>query len=100
MEFTWDPAKSARTWRERGFDFAFAARIFAGPTLARADPRWSGDDVRMLAIGTAGGVTLTVVYFDRITAAGTTLRRIISARRSNRRERQAFEAESGGQGGA
>lgn len=96
MEFTWDPAKSAHTWRARGFDFAFAARIFAKPTLARRDPRWPDDDVRMIAIGTAGGVTLTVVYLDRTTAAGATLRRIISARRSNRREREAFEAEAGG----
>lgn len=39
----------------------------------------------MVAIGQADGIHLTVVYTDRDRA-----RRIISARRSNRRERQVY----------
>ena len=45
---------------------------------------------RMIAIGLAQGIALTVVYTDRTSAADTE-RRVISARRSNRRERKAYE---------
>ena len=43
-----------------------------------------------MGCGVADSVALTVVYTDRITDEGVTVRGIISARRSNRRERQAF----------
>jgi len=35
MIFEWDEAKSLRTWRERGFGFDYAARIFMGPTIEK-----------------------------------------------------------------
>ena len=44
---------------------------------------------RIVAIGAADGVYLTVVYTDR-TEDGRLTRRIVSARRSNRRERQVY----------
>lgn len=90
MEFTWDEAKSERTYRERGFDFAFASLIFNGPTLVREDAREDYGEPRMLAIGLAQGIELTVCYTDRQTATGAQVRRIISARRSDHRERKAF----------
>ena len=31
--FEWDEAKSAANLRTRGFDFAYAALIFDGPTI-------------------------------------------------------------------
>jgi uncharacterized DUF497 family protein len=90
MEFVWDEAKSERTFRERGFDFAFASLIFDGPTLVREDTREDYGEPRMLAIGLAQGIELTVCYTDRQSAAGSRIRRIISARRSQHRERKAF----------
>jgi len=48
-------------------------------------------EVRHVAIGVAERIALTVVYTDRIEKSGDTVRRIISARRSNRREREAYE---------
>jgi len=42
-----------------------------------------------MAVGLAQGLALTVVYSDRA-EAGVVVRRIISARLSNRRERQAY----------
>ena len=89
MRFTWDPAKSERNLTERGFDFAFAALIFAGPTLERIDTRQDYSEVRRVALGRADGIPLTVVYTDRA-EAGEVVRRIISARVSNRREREAY----------
>jgi uncharacterized DUF497 family protein len=45
---------------------------------------------RIVAIRVADGLHLTVVYTDRRQEGGDHVRRIISARRSNRRERKAY----------
>jgi len=45
----------------------------------------------MVAIGIADDTHLTVVYTDRQGAEAEVLRRIISAHRSNRRERAVYE---------
>lgn len=63
--------------------------MFEGPTLERQDHRRDYGEKRILAIGFAQGIPLTVVYTDRA-EAGVVVRRIISARLSNRRERQAY----------
>ena len=89
MRFTWDPGKSERKLAERVFDFAFAAAIFAGPTLERIDTRQDHGEVRRIALGIADGIPLTVVHADRA-EAGEIVRRIISARVSSRHERQAY----------
>lgn len=91
MPFVWDPAKSDANLRDRGFDFAFASLIFEGPTVEVEDRRQDYGERRMAAIGVADEVHLTVVYTDRTTGKGETVRRIISARRSNRRERKVYE---------
>ena len=85
MDFTWDAKKSDDNLRDRGFDFAFASLIFDGVTVEVEDRRRDYGEERMVAIGQADGIHLTVVYTDRDRA-----RRIISARRSNRRERQVY----------
>ena len=85
MRFTWDEGKSDANLRDRGFDFAFASLIFDGITVEVEDRRHDYGEQRMVAIGEADGIHLTVVYTDR-----DLVRRIISARRSNRRERQIY----------
>ena len=89
MRFTWDAEKSERNLADRGFDFAFATLVFGSPTLERIDTRQDYGEVRRVALGIADGIPLTVVYTDRA-EAGDVVRRIISARVSNRRERQAY----------
>lgn len=91
MRFKWDPEKSEANLRDRGFDFEFATLIFEGPTLEKVDRRKKYGETRVIAVGIAGGIALTVVYTDRPDEAGGPVRRIISARRSNRRERKAYE---------
>lgn len=90
IRFSWDPAKSEANLGERGFDFAFASLVFAGPTLEREDVRQAYGERRIIAIGLAAGLELTVCYTDRGSPGGEMERRIISARRSNRRERKAY----------
>ena len=64
--------------------------IFNGPTLEKEDRRKDYGETRVAAIGLADGIHVTVVYTDRKDALGDPVRRIISARRSNRRERKAY----------
>jgi len=90
VPFSCDSEKSDANFRERGFDFAFASRIFETPTLEREDTRRDYGERRIIAIGLASGLELTVCYTDRLDAGGVVDRRIISARRSNRRERKAY----------
>jgi len=94
VEFEWDATKSDANLEARGFDFAFATLIFEGPTLEREDTREDHGERRVIAVGLAQAIPLTVVYTDR-PAAGRVMRRIISARRSNGRERKAYEEALG-----
>jgi uncharacterized DUF497 family protein len=73
-DLTWDPVKSERNLRERGFDFGFASLIFRGSVLERRDTRYKAE-VRFQTIGSVQGATLFVVYTIRDHQC-----RIISAR--------------------
>lgn len=91
VRFEWDAAKSDANLRDRGFDFEFASVIFNGPTLEREDRRKDYGERRVVATGIADGIHLTVVYADRQGSEEQILRRIISAHRSNRRERATYK---------
>jgi hypothetical protein len=91
VRFSWDVPKSTRNLRERGFDFEFATQIFEARTLERVDSRRDYGEHRMIAVGKVQDMALTVVYTDRAEAGGEIDRRIISARKSSRREREAFK---------
>ena len=90
MRISWDPKKSAANLVARGFDFAYATLIFDGATLEKPDTRRDYGEARVIAVGVADGFVLTVVYTDRSGPDGLE-RRLISARRSNRRERKAYQ---------
>ena len=78
--------------RIKGFDFEFATLVFEGPTLEVKDRRRDRGEARIVAVGIAQDIALTVVYTDRQDASTDVVRRIIAARRSNRREREAYQA--------
>ena len=90
MRLSSDARRSDHNLRERGFDFEFATQIVDGPTLERADTRRDYGEHRTIALGLAQDIPLTVVYTDRAEAGGAVSRRIISARKSHRRERQTY----------
>ncbi|HEY7300595.1 MAG TPA: BrnT family toxin [Xanthobacteraceae bacterium] len=83
MEFEWDETKSERNRRERGFDFERAALIFEGPVIEWCDIRKDWGEPRILAVGVVEGDTLAVIYTER-----GQLRRIISARKARKKERE------------
>ena len=94
LRFEWDPAKSDANLRRRGFDFEFASRVFEGLTVVAEDSRRDYGERRFIALGMLGGRHVTVVCTDRSTDGGHMVRRIVSARRSSRREREAFSKAS------
>jgi uncharacterized DUF497 family protein len=83
--FEWDASRSSRNRTERGFDFDYACRIFAGPVIEEEDRRLDYRERRMVATGKVGTETFVVVYTWR-----GKRRRIISARPAKRRERDAY----------
>lgn len=88
----WDEAKSERCLAERGFDFAFAARLFDESEYWEEPARQAHGELRLIAVGRVDALVLTVVSTPR-----GRRRRIISARRASRRERHAYRqiVESG-----
>lgn len=90
VDFAWDEGKSDANFHRRGFDFAFAARVFAGPVFKKVDVRRDYGELRIQAIGMVEGIVLFVTYTDR-----GNVRRIISARRASRRERQIWARFAG-----
>lgn len=88
--FEWDSAKEEKNIRDRDISFALASRIWEGQVLERIDDRRDYGEVRMLAFGTIKGRLMAVLYTWRGTS-----RRIISARKANRREQRRFQHEIG-----
>ena len=93
MTFDWDPAKREQNLDERGFDFAFATLVFTATYVEFDDVRHDYGERQVVALGRADGIPLTVVFTDRQLPTGAVVRRVISARLSNRKERRRY-AES------
>ncbi len=91
MRFAWDRKKSDANYGERGFDFAFASLIFEGPVLMVEDKRRDYGERRFVAIGLADQIHITLVFTDRAGLKDDIIRRIISARRSSRKERKLYD---------
>ncbi len=77
-------------FRERGFDFAYAAQVFFDPDrMVQADTRYSYGEERYRVIGVIEQRLFVVVYTPRPDAM-----RIISARKANQREVTYYENSS------
>jgi uncharacterized protein len=86
VRFDWDPDKSAKNLAERGFGFDLASLIFEGSIVEWPDDRTDYGEARVVALGQVEDKILVVVYTDR-----SDLRRIISARPANRKERRRWQ---------
>jgi uncharacterized protein len=83
--FEWDAAKNAANVAKHGIDFDDAVRIFEGPVLEQIDNRRDYGEKRVAVTGIVTELELFVVY----TVRGDN-RRIISARRASKDERDAY----------
>ena len=86
MKYIWDPEKNRRNAARHGIAFQDAIKIFEGPTLEQLDERFDYGEVRVYAVGVVNGIEVTVIY----TEVTHSERRIISAWRAERHEREAY----------
>ena len=87
IEFEWDDAKSDACFAQRGFDFAYAIRVFLdSDRIVGRDRRWDYGEDRYWLLGTIEGRVFVVIY----TVRGSVIR-IVSARKANRREVREYE---------
>lgn len=82
MDFEWDEAKSESCFKTRGFDFAFAVKVFFdAERIVTSDTRHSYGEERYQVTGQIQGRLFVVIYTQRRNGI-----RIISARKANLRE--------------
>ena len=93
MLFEWDESKRQANLAKHHIDFRDAKRVFDGPVFERIDSR-HGED-RIFTVGLMEDIEIVVVYVMR-----GRRRRIISARRAHRDERQEYTSrlKSAGKG--
>ena len=85
---TFDPAKRERALRERGLDFADAARVFGGETFTFDDARRNYGEARRITVGFLAGRMVVVSWVAR----GST-RHVFSMRKANEREIKAYRQQ-------
>lgn len=83
MEFEWHDRKADVNLKKHGIDFEDAIQVFGGPTLETRSIR-EGEE-RWKAIGLLDEIEIVVIYTPRGNS-----RRIISARRARKDERDAY----------
>ncbi len=86
MTYVWDLRKNRRNVRLHGLAFEDAVRIFEGRTLEQLDDRFDYGEARIYAIGVVNGIEITVICTD----VSETERRIISAWKAERHEKEAY----------
>ena len=85
VEITFDPRKSERNLRERGFGFEIVANFDLRSAIYTVDARRDYGEIRMRALG----LILDKLYALVFTMRGSALR-VISLRRANRKERNRY----------
>jgi len=81
-----DPAKRQRTLDERGLDMAEAGLVFDGDTITVVDDRKDYAEPRFVTVGRLRGRIVFIAWTPR-----GDVRRIISMRKANDRERAAYD---------
>jgi len=82
MQYEFDGLKRDRTLLERGLDFAHAEQLFAGVHFTSQDLRMDYAEDRFITVGFLQAELVVMVRTPR-----GELRRIISMRRANEREK-------------
>ncbi len=85
MELEFDPDKRNKTLLERGLDFARAQEVFEGVHLTGQDIRVVYEEDRFITVGWLEARLVVLVWTPR-----GAVRRIISMRKANEREKELF----------
>ena len=91
VNFEWDPAKAGQNRRKHRVSFQEAATVFGDPlAITYPDPDHSVSEQRFITVGMSGaGRVLMLAHLDRNENI-----RIISARKTTRRERKHYEEKN------
>ena len=81
MQISYDPAKRAWTFRDRGLDFDDAPAVFAGVTFEVEDTRRDYGEARVICDGLLHGRLVVIGYTQR-----GAVRHVFSMRKANARE--------------
>jgi uncharacterized DUF497 family protein len=91
IKWDWDPQKNLANIAKHGLSFEAASLVFSDPLLMTGDDPCPWEH-RMRSIGRVGNSTIIVVHTPpEADAEGHEIGRIISARKTTRRERLAYE---------
>ncbi|OYU18762.1 MAG: hypothetical protein CFE34_08860 [Rhodobacteraceae bacterium PARR1] len=85
MRIEYDPVKRTETLALRGIDMAKAGEVLSGPTITFEDVRFDYGEPRFLSVGFIGSRMVIVAWPPR-----GDIRRIISMRKANDRERARY----------
>ena len=89
MQISWDKNKNVSNQRKHGVSFEVAARVFLDTgRIEMYDDREDYGEDRWITIGAAESALLVVIYTLR--DAGGEIIRLISARKANAKEREAY----------
>jgi len=90
MQFEWDENKRQQNLLKHDIDFIRINEIWSGRVVECSSPQVQHGETRYVAIGELDGRYVTVIYTWR----GQT-RRIISARKARRNEKENYQNEIG-----
>jgi len=90
MVIEFDSAKRDKTMAERGLDFARAAEVFAVKHFTGEDTRQNYSEPRFITVGHLDARVVIVVWTPR-----GEVRRIISMRKANDREKALYASHLG-----
>ncbi|MBF2055782.1 MAG: BrnT family toxin [Cyanobacterium sp. T60_A2020_053] len=86
QEFEWDEQKNIKNQEKHGIRFEDAIPVFDNDMLIEIDNRFDYGEIRCKAIGKTIAVYFTVIYTER----GEKIR-IISARKSHKKEKVKYD---------
>ncbi|MGI0483283.1 BrnT family toxin [Geminocystis sp. CENA526] len=85
-EFEWDEQKNIKNQEKHGIRFEDAIEVFDNDMVTEIDNRYDYGEIRLKGIGKIIAVYFTIIYTER----GEKIR-IISARKSNKKERLKYD---------
>ncbi len=95
MKFEWDVAKEKLNIKKHRVSFEQAAYVFADPfALNKHDDEHSQDEERWILLGKALNEMILLVVHTYRDDNGKEFVRIISARKANQKEKQAYQKRS------
>ena len=91
MEFEWDANKAISNLRKHGIRFEEAVLVFDDPRHLSRQDRYENGEYRWQTIGLVHGIIVIMVAHSVRFESGTEVIRIISARKSDSKERNRYE---------